>query len=64
MIIFTLATPRILESFIGKKKGFMKTYKAFIKPFQTSQRSAKINITVNFLTPSGIEAGNVKSSLP
>ena len=44
-------------------KGFMKTFKAFIKPFQTSQRSATINITVNFLSPSGIGAGNVKSSL-
>ena len=28
----------------GSSKGFMKAFKAFIKPFETPQRNVKINI--------------------
>ena len=28
----------------GDSKGFMKTFRAFIKPFEALQRSVKINI--------------------
>ena len=34
----------ILSFFCGASKGFMKVYKAFIKPFEASQRSVKIKI--------------------
>ena len=32
----------------GTSKGFMKTLKAFIKPFETPRRSVKIKIYLNF----------------
>ena len=32
----------------GASKGFIKAFKAFIKPFGASQRSVKIKISVNF----------------
>ena len=32
----------------GPSKGFVKTLKAFIKPFEAPQRSEKIKIEVNF----------------
>ena len=32
----------------GATKGFMKAFKAFIKPFEAPQRSVKIKILVNF----------------
>ena len=55
---FTLKDPFISESFIeiklseififtflcGASKGFMKAFKAFIKPFEAPQRSVKIKI--------------------
>ena len=38
----------------------MKTFKAFIKPFEAPQRSAKIKISVNFFSSSGIGRVRVK----
>ena len=35
--------------FVVPQKVFIKTFKAFIKPFVTPQRSVKIKIKVNFL---------------
>ena len=32
----------------GASKGFMKAFKALIKPFQALQRSVKLQIQVNF----------------
>ena len=32
----------------GVSKGFMKAFKASIKPFEASQRGVKIKIQVNF----------------
>ena len=32
----------------GASKGFMKALKAFIKPFEATQRSVKIKNSVNF----------------
>ena len=69
----TLPAPCISESCIKIKtnwnfyfnfswwylKRFMKALKAFIKPFQAPQRSAKIKISVNFFPLSGIGAGGV-----
>ena len=68
-LMLTLPAPCILESsskiFIftflcGASKGFMKAFKAFIKPFETPQTSAKIKILVNFFSSSEIGAGRVK----
>ena len=36
------------QTFYGASKGFMKTLKAFTKPFETPQRRVKIKIYVNF----------------
>ena len=33
---------------LGASEGFMKAFKAFIKPFEAPQRSVKIKIHVNF----------------
>ena len=44
----------------GVSKGFIKVFKAFIKPFEASQRSVKIKISVNFFSASGIGTGRVK----
>ena len=41
----------------------MKAFKAFIKPFETSQRTLKIKIKVNFFSLSGIGAGRFNSYL-
>ena len=38
----------IFSLLCGTSKGFMKASKAFIKPFETPQRSVKIKISVNF----------------
>ena len=38
----------------------MKAFKAFIKPSEAPQRSAKKKIHVDFFFPSGIETGKVK----
>ena len=38
----------------------MKTFKAFIKPFESPQRSVKIKNLVNFFSSSEIETGRVK----
>ena len=38
----------------------MKTFKAFIKPFDAPQRGVKIKIQVNFLSSSGIGTERVK----
>ena len=37
--------------------------KAFIKPFETPQRSTKIKVQINFLSSSGIRTGRVKSTM-
>ena len=34
----------ILTLLCGTTKGFMKAFKAFIKPFESTQRSVKIKI--------------------
>ena len=44
---------KISEIFIftllcGASKGFMKAFKAYIKPFEAPQRSVKIKIKLNF----------------
>ena len=44
----------------GASKGFMKAFKAFIKPFEAPQRSAKIKSEVNFFSSSGIGTGRVE----
>ena len=44
----------------GASKGFMKTFKVFIKPFEASQRSVKIKILLNFFTLPGIGPFRVK----
>ena len=36
-------------------KGFMKALKAFIKPFETPQRSVKIKTQLNFFSSSGVK---------
>ena len=41
----------------GASKGFMKAFKAFIKPFEASQRSVKIKILRNFFSSSGTNEG-------
>ena len=50
----------IFTLFCGASKGFMKAFKAFIKPFEAPQRIAKIKISPNFLSSSGIGTGRVK----
>ena len=40
MVIFTLPC--------GASKGLMKTFNAFIKPFEAPQRNVRIKIQVNF----------------
>ena len=40
----------------------MKAFKAFIKPFEAPQRSAKIKIELNFFSSAGIGTGRVKSA--
>ena len=37
-------------SFCGASKGFMKVFRAFIKPFEAPHRSVKIKIWVNFFS--------------
>ena len=44
----------------GALKGFMKAFKAFIKPFEAPQSSVKIKIDVNFFFLSGIGTLRVK----
>ena len=39
---------RFFEGLCGASKGFIKALKAFIKSFEAPQRSAKINILLNF----------------
>ena len=39
----------------------MKTFKAFIKPFEAPQRIVKIKIQVNFFSSSEIETGRVET---
>ena len=46
----------------GPSKGFMKAFKAFIKSFETPQRSVKIKIELNFFSSSGVGAGRVKAN--
>ena len=41
----------------GASKGFMKAFKAFIKPFGGAQRNLKLKF--KFLSSSGIETGRV-----
>ena len=55
MFIFTLLC--------GASKGFMKAFKAFIKPFEALQRSVKIKIYVNFFSSSGIGVGRVNKDI-
>ena len=43
-------------------KGFMKAFKAFIKPFEAPQRSMKIKIYLIFFSSSRIRTGRVKIS--
>ena len=71
----TVPNPRISESCIKIKinlrfsfhssrwglTGFIKEFNAFIKPFEALQRSAKFNISVNFLSLSGIATGRVNA---
>ena len=52
MFIFTLLC--------GASKGFMKAFKAFIKPFEAPQRSVKTKLSVDFFSLFGIETGTVK----
>ena len=48
---------------LGASKGFMKTFKTFIEPFEVAQRSLKKKkISVNFLSSSGIETGRVNKA--
>ena len=55
MLSLTLPVPRISQSFIcGASKGFMKAFKAFIKPFEAPHRKVKIKILVSFFFLSGI----------
>ena len=46
----------------GASRGFVKAFKAFIKPFEAPQRSAKIKIELIFFSSSGIGTGRVKSA--
>ena len=43
--------------FCGASKGFMKTFKAFKKPFEAPKRSVKIKTEVILLSSSGIKTG-------
>ena len=47
----------------GASKGFMKAFKAFIKPFEAPQRRVKIKIYDNFLSSSGIGTGRVNDEV-
>ena len=49
----------ILTLLCGASKGFMKAFKAFIEPFETPQRSVKINDKVIFVSLPGIGTGRV-----
>ena len=49
--------------FVVPQKGFMKVFKAFIKPFEAPQRIAKIKLYVVFLRMFGIRTERVKVSL-
>ena len=40
----------------------MKTFKAFMKPFETMQRSGEIKIYVYFFSSFGIETGRIDSN--
>ena len=46
----------------GASKGFMKTFKTFVEPFEVTQRSLKKNFSLNFLSSSGIETGRVNKA--
>ena len=48
-----------LITLCGDSKGFIKAFKAFIKPFEAPQGDAKIKIQVNFLPSSVIGPGRV-----
>ena len=53
--------------FYGASRGFMKVLKAFIKPFETPQRKAKIKFKFIFILIQLSEmrrAGRVKSTFP
>ena len=41
----------------------MKAFKAFIRPFEEPQRSAKIKIQLNFFSSSGVGMGRVKDTM-
>ena len=41
----------------------MKAFKAFIRPFEAPQRSAKIKIQLNFFSSSGVGTGRVKDTM-
>ena len=43
----------------GASTGLMKAFKAFIKPFETPQRSMKIKLCVNFFPSFAIGTGRV-----
>ena len=47
----------------GAPKGFVKGFKAFVKPFEALQRSVEIKIQVNFLALPGIGMGRVNQFL-
>ena len=44
----------------GASKGFMKAFKAFIKPFDTPQRSVKIKLTLIFSLRPGLGREGLK----
>ena len=44
----TLSSIFIFTLLCGASKGFMKAFKAFIKPSETPQKSEKIKIELNF----------------
>ena len=54
-----LSSVFIFTLLCGASKRFMKALKAFIKPFEATQRSVKIKIELNFFSSSGIGTGRV-----
>ena len=58
----TIVWKFIFPLFFGALKGFMKTFKAFIEPFEAPQRSVKIKIQVKFFLLSGIWTLSVNMS--
>ena len=61
----TLPTPCISESCItlpcGASKGFKKTFKALIKPFERPQRSVKIKFELIFSLRQGLGEEELKA---